>query len=144
MSAGFELSLGEALRREWDVVVVGAGHNGLIAALLLARAGLSVLVVEARAAIGGAARTERPLARAPLLPTSTGAYLVGLIQPELLERLGIELDLIRRDPHYFLPTTGSRYLLFGSDAAELEAQFRRFFSERDYRAQLALSRELEQ
>lgn len=144
MSADFEVSLSEAARREWDVVVVGAGHNGLVAALLLARAGLSVLVVEARAAIGGAARTERPFARAPELPTSTGAYLVGLIQPELLERLGVELDLIRRDPHYFLPTTGSRYLLFGSDAVELEAQFRRFFSERDYRAQLALSRELEQ
>jgi phytoene dehydrogenase-like protein len=123
-------------------VVVGGGHNGLVAALLAARAGLDVLVIEAKSEVGGAARTERPFARAPDLPTSTGAYLVGLIQPELLQRLQLELPLIRRDPHYFLPTTGSRYLLFGSDSADLAAQFRRFFSEADYQAQLALDREL--
>ena len=122
---------------------MGGGHNGLVTALVCARAGLDVCIVEARPVLGGAARTERPFARAPLLSTSTGAYLVGLIQPELLARLGIELPLLRRDPHYFLPTTGSRYLLFGSDAAALEAQFRRFFSERDYRAHLELARELE-
>ncbi|HVZ32167.1 MAG TPA: NAD(P)-binding protein, partial [Polyangiaceae bacterium] len=113
----FEVSVTEATRRSWDVVIVGAGHNGLIAGIVLSRAGLQVLVVEAKHVLGGASRTERPFARAPLLPTSTGAYLVGLIQPELLERLGLELPLIRRDPHYFLPTTGSRYLLFGSDQA---------------------------
>jgi phytoene dehydrogenase-like protein len=100
------------------------------------------LVVEAKPVLGGASRTERPFARAPLLATSTGAYLVGLIQPELLERLGLELPLIRRDPHYFLPTTGSRYLLFGSDRAELERQFLRFFSAADYRADQRLSKEL--
>jgi phytoene dehydrogenase-like protein len=140
----FELSAHAAAQRSWDVLVVGAGHNGLVAGLVAARAGLDVLVIEAKAEVGGAARTERPFARAPDLATSTGAYLLGLIQPELLERLHIELPLIRRDPHYFLPTTGSRYLLFGSDRAELAAQFRRFFSERDYRAQLALDRELAQ
>jgi phytoene dehydrogenase-like protein len=131
-----------AAQRAWDVVVVGAGHNGLVAGLVAARAGLSVLALESRAEVGGAARTERPFAKAPDLPTSTGAYLLGLIQPELLERLGLELPLIRRDPHYFLPTTGSRYLLFGSDPEELRSQFLRFFSERDYQAQLELDREL--
>jgi phytoene dehydrogenase-like protein len=139
----FEVSLADAQRRTWDVIVVGAGHNGLVAGLCCARAGLEVLVVEARDAVGGAARTERPFGKAPLLPTSTGAYLLGLVQPELLQRLGIELPLVRRDPHYFLPTTGSRHLLFGSDQADLEAQFRRFFSDRDYRAYLELSREIE-
>jgi len=142
VTQGFELSASAAAQRDWDVLVVGAGHNGLVAALLAARAGLDVLVIEAKAEVGGAARTERPFAKAPDLATSTGAYLVGLIQPELLERLQLELPLIRRDPHYFLPTTGSRYLLFGSDPAQLRAQFLRFFSERDYQAQLALDREL--
>ncbi len=123
---------------------MGAGHNGLVAGLCCARAGLDVLVVEAQGVLGGAARTERPFIKAPLLPSSTGAYLVGLIQPELLEQLHVELPMVRRDPHYFLPTTGSRHLLFGSDQAELAAQFRCFFSERDYQAYLALSRELEQ
>jgi phytoene dehydrogenase-like protein len=140
----FELSARAAAQRDWDVLVVGAGHNGLVAGLIAARAGLDVLLIEAKAEVGGAARTERPFAKAPDLATSTGAYLLGLIQPELLERLHIDLPLIRRDPHYFLPTTGSRYLLFGSDQAQLAAQFRRFFSERDYQAQLALDRELAQ
>ncbi|HKC60618.1 MAG TPA: NAD(P)-binding protein, partial [Myxococcales bacterium] len=89
-----------------DVVVVGAGHNGLVAALLLARSGLSVRVLEQYAVVGGAARTERPFAKAPRLGTSTGAYLLGLMPPELLRKLRIELPLLRRDPHYFLPTTG--------------------------------------
>jgi phytoene dehydrogenase-like protein len=143
MPDDFDVSAATASSRAWDVIVVGAGHNGLVSALVCARAGLDVLVIEARPAIGGAARTERPFAKAPLLPTSTGAYLVGLIQPELLERLGIELPLVRRDPHYFLPTTGSRHLLFGSDEEQLAAQFRQFFSERDYRAHTELQRELD-
>jgi phytoene dehydrogenase-like protein len=143
VGANFDITVTDAARRRWDVVVVGAGHNGLVAGLVLARAGLGVLVIEANSVIGGAARTEHPFARAPQMPTSTGAYLVGLVQPELLERLQLELPLIRRDPHYFLPTTDSRYLLFGSDADELAAQFRRFFSEQDYRAHRELSTELE-
>ncbi len=95
-----------------DIVVIGAGHNGLVAALLLGRAGLKVTVVEEGSAIGGACKTEKPFARAPNLAASTGAYLLGLMPPELLAKLGIDLPLVRRDPHYFLPTTGARYLLF--------------------------------
>lgn len=143
MRENFEVSVSQALRRKWDVIIVGGGHNGLVAGLCCARAGLDVLVVEARHALGGAARTEMPFAKAPRLPTSTGAYLLGLVQPELLQRLQIELPLVRRDPHYFLPTTGARHLLFGSDPVALEAQFRRFFSAHDHRAHVALSRELE-
>jgi phytoene dehydrogenase-like protein len=139
----FDVSAAAASGRTWDAVIVGAGHNGLVAGLVCARAGLDVLVVEAQSVIGGAARTERPFSRAPELSTSTGAYLVGLIQPELLERLQITLPLVRRDPHYFLPTTGSRHLLFGSDPVDLAAQFRRFFSEGDWRAHSELGRELE-
>lgn len=142
VSDDFDVSLASASGRSWDVVIVGAGHNGLVAGLVCARAGLDVLVVEAQSVIGGAARTERPFSKAPELPTSTGAYLVGLVQPELLDRLQIALPLVRRDPHYFLPTTGSRHLLFGSDPDDLAAQFRRFFSERDWRAHSALASEL--
>ena len=125
-----------------DVVVVGAGHNGLVAALMLARRGLDVLVIEEKEVVGGAARTERPFARVPGLATSTGAYLLGLMPPELLRTLGIELPLLRRDPHYFLPTTTKRYLLFGSNAKAMREQFLSFFSEQDWRANEALQKEI--
>src|SRR5205823_957560 len=59
-----------------DVIVVSAGHNGLVAALLLARKGLKVTVVEEKDMVGGAVKTERPFKKAPELATSTGAYLL--------------------------------------------------------------------
>src|SRR5437868_8725454 len=117
-----------------DVVVEGAGHNGLVAATLLARAGLRVTVLEEKSSVGGACRTEYPFKKAPKLGTSTGAYLLGLMQPELMERTGVKIPVKRRDPHYFLPTTDGRYLLFGSDQASMKKQFVSFFSEADWRA----------
>jgi phytoene dehydrogenase-like protein len=127
-----------------DVIVVGAGHNGLIAALLLARAGLQVVVVEAESRVGGAAKTEYPFRKAPLLGTSSGAYLLGVMPPELLTKLGIHLPLIVRDPHYFLPTLDKRYLLLGSDEQEARRQILEFFSEADWRAYTAFRTEIEQ
>ena len=125
-----------------DVCIVGAGHNGLVAATLLARAGLDVLVLEDQPVIGGAVRTEKPFRKAPDLATSTGAYLLGVMQPELIAKLGLDLPLRRRDPHYFLPTTDRGYLLFGSDQAAMKQQFLTFFSERDWRAHQALDAEI--
>lgn len=124
------------------VIILGAGHNGLVAGTLLARAGLEVTILEEREAVGGACRTEYPFRCAPQLGCSTGAYLLGLMPPELVAELGIDLPLIRRDPHYFLPTTGNRYALFGSDNAKLRRQFIDFFSEEDWRANEAMNLEL--
>lgn len=127
-----------------DVLVVGAGHNGLVAALLLARAGLEVLVVEQKDVIGGAVRTEQPFRKVPGLRCSTGAYLLGLMPPELLEILEVDIPLIRRDPHYFLPTTDGRYLLFGSDQDAMQRQFTAFFSAADWQANCRLQAEIAQ
>jgi phytoene dehydrogenase-like protein len=127
-----------------DVIIIGAGHNGLVAAILLARQGLQVTVFEERATVGGAAKTEYPFAKAPKLGSSSGAYLLGLMPPELIAKLGATFPLIRRDPHYFLPTTDRRYLLFGSDVEAMRQQFSAFFSEKDWRAHQALTQEIAQ
>ena len=125
-----------------DVVVIGAGHNALVATILLARSGLDVEVHEATSTVGGAARTETPFPKVPGLRQSTGAYLLGLMPPELVRTLAIDLPLLRRDPHYFLPTTGSSYLLMGSDRTAVQRQFEEFFSPRDWKADEALQAEL--
>ncbi len=127
-----------------DVIVLGAGHNGLVAAVFLARAGLQVTVLEEKSRVGGACKTERPFARAPNLAASTGAYLLGLMPPELIAKLGIEIPTVRRDPHYFLPTTDGRSLFFGSDREATRLGFARFFSERDWKANEALEDEIAQ
>ncbi|GID25798.1 phytoene desaturase family protein [Paractinoplanes brasiliensis] len=128
-----------------DVVIIGAGHNGLVSAILLARAGLDVVVLEATDVIGGAARTERPFPKAPGLGHSTGSYLLGLMPPELLRTLDVDIPVLRRDPHYFLPTpgpAGSPHLLFGRDHASTREQLERFFSPRDAAADEQLAVEI--
>src|SRR3954465_3671766 len=127
-----------------DVVIVGAGHNGLVAAILLARAGLKILVLEEKEAVGGATKTEYPFAKAPKLGTSTGAYLLGVMQPELIAKLRAKFRMIRRDPHYFLPTLDRRYLLFGSNQATMQRQFLQFFSRQDWDANQAMNLEIGQ
>src|SRR5687767_719034 len=127
-----------------DVAIIGAGHNGLVAAVFLARHGLRVTVLEEKPVVGGAAKTEHPFPNAPRLGTSTGAYLLGVMQPELIAKLGARFELIRRDPHYFLPTLDRRYLLFGSDAGAMRRQFLEFFSEKDWVANQAMNQEIAQ
>ncbi|HWC33650.1 MAG TPA: NAD(P)/FAD-dependent oxidoreductase [Mycobacteriales bacterium] len=130
------------LPRSADAIVIGGGHNGLVAATLLARAGQDVLVLERDHILGGAARTERPFAKVPELRQSTGSYLLGLMPPELEQLLDLRLPLVRRDPHYFLPTTGNRYLLMGSDRGATRRQLSEFFSAADADADDRLAAEL--
>lgn len=130
-----------------DVIIVGAGHNGLVAATLLGRQGLQVEVYEEKQMVGGACKTEFPFKNAPALAQNTGAYLLGVMPPELLQNLGLKVTLLRRDPHYFLPTTskaGGRYLLFGSDQDSTRRQFLSMFSQEDWDAHQALQREIGQ
>ena len=113
-----------------DVIIIGGGHNGLVAATFLARGGLAVTLLEEKAMLGGATKTEFPFKNAPKLGTSTGSYLLGVMPPEVLTRMGANVKLIRRNPHYFLPTHDGRYLLFGEDKVAMKSQFIRFFLKR--------------
>jgi phytoene dehydrogenase-like protein len=134
-----------ALPSRADVVIIGSGHNGLVSAVLLARAGLSVVMLEATDTLGGATRTEHPFAKVPGLGQSTGSYLLGLMPPELLKLLDVDIPVLRRDPHYFLPTpggAGAPYLLFGTDRDATRAQMEKFFSPRDIAADEALQVEI--
>ena len=122
------------MNKSHDVCIIGAGHNGLVSSIILARAGLSVKVHEGKKVVGGAAKTENPFKLAPDLGHSTGAYLLGVMPPELMSELGLKINLVRRDPHYFLPTLNDKYLLLGADSKANDQQIRSFFSDQDAKA----------
>ena len=105
----------------WDVIVVGAGHNGLTAAAYLARAGKRVLVVERRDRIGGAATLEEMW---PGYVISPCAYLAGLFHDRVIDELGLRargLEIVMGDPTYFVPFADGHSLTVWSDD---EATFR--------------------
>ncbi len=79
-------------KRDYDVVVIGGGHNGLVNAAYLARAGRSVLVLESRHCVGGAAVTEEIY---PGFKFSVFSYVVSLLRPEIIR----DLDLPRHGLH---------------------------------------------
>ena len=86
---GLPAPIRELAARPWDVIIVGAGHNGLACAAYLAHAGQRVLVIESRSRVGGACTIEEPF---PGVRMSPCAYLAGLLHPLVVE----ELDLPRR------------------------------------------------
>uniref|UniRef100_A0A804PEY9 Pyridine nucleotide-disulfide oxidoreductase domain-containing protein 2 n=1 Tax=Zea mays TaxID=4577 RepID=A0A804PEY9_MAIZE len=103
--------------KRWDAVVIGGGHNGLVAAAYLARAGRSVAVLERRGVLGGAAVSESDLV--PGFRFSRCSYLLSLLRPAILRDLELErhgLKLLPRSPSSFTPCLDGRYLLLGPDA----------------------------
>ena len=125
---------------ETDVVIIGAGHNGLTCAAYLAVAGLHVKVVERRKVVGGAAVTEE---FHPGFRNSVAAYTVSLLNPRIISDLKLSehgLRIVERRAQNFLPSPDGSYLLTGEGRTH-ESVAR--LSEHDADRIDAFSRELE-
>ncbi|HWH23089.1 MAG TPA: NAD(P)/FAD-dependent oxidoreductase [Allosphingosinicella sp.] len=99
--------------READIIVIGAGHNGLVCAYYLASKGLKVTILERRNVVGGAAVTEE---FHPGFRNSTASYTVSLLNPKIIRDMRLYehgLKVVLRKVDNFLPTRGGDYLLAG-------------------------------
>lgn len=110
---------------QYDAVIVGGGHNGLVTAAYLARAGLKTLVLERRHLLGGAAVTEELW---PGIKVSTASYVVSLLSPRIVK----DLDLTRHgyhvyplDPSYFAPFPDGNGMLLWDDPSRAAEEIAR-------------------
>nr|WP_208007657.1 NAD(P)/FAD-dependent oxidoreductase [Labedella endophytica] len=108
---------------DYDVVIVGGGHNALVAAAYLGRAGKSVLILERLSQVGGAAVSAEAFAGVDA-KLSRYSYLVSLLPPRIIEELGLHLALAPRTIASYTPdpaTGGETGLLIANDDAERTA-----------------------
>jgi phytoene dehydrogenase-like protein len=110
--------------REYDAIVVGGGHNGLVNGAYLAKAGLRTLIIERRHLVGGAAITEELV---PGFHFTTFSYALSLLRPDIIH----ELDLVKHGflpilmPSSFAPMENGDYLLLGPDQEQNVQEIRR-------------------
>src|SRR5205807_4084540 len=117
----------------YDAIIIGAGHNGLVTACYLARAGKKVLVLERRDKVGGACVTEEVW---PGFKVSTAAYVNSLFRKEIVRDLRLHdhgFEVLERSPSSFSPFPDGRSLLLGPDAALTRSEIA-MFSARDAEA----------
>ena len=110
----------------YDLIVIGAGHNGLVTAAYAARAGLKVLVLERREVLGGACVTEEVW---PGYKVSTAAYVNSLLRPEIIRELELQrhgFEMLPRSPSSFTPFPDGRSLMLGPDKALTRREISKF------------------
>ena len=114
------------MTKHYDAVIIGAGHNGLVCAFYLARAGLKVRIVERRDVVGGAAVTEE---FHPGFRNSVASYTVSLLQPKVIADMKLVdhgYRVIERPISNFLPQEDGGYLKLGGGLERTQAEFARF------------------
>mgnify|MGYP001575405556 CR=1 FL=1 len=114
------------MRTDYDAVIIGAGHNGLVTAAYLAKAGLKVGVFEKRGIEGGAAVTEETW---PGYKVSSLAYVNSLFRPEIVRDLELRkhgYEMLPRDPSSFTPYPDGRHLMMGPDKRMCHEQIAKF------------------
>ena len=110
----------------YDAIIIGGGHNGLVAAAYLAKAGRKVCVLERRHVLGGCATTEELW---PGYKVSTAAYVISLFQTQIIQELALKengLRILPRNPSSFTPLPDGRSLLMGPDAALNQREIGKF------------------
>lgn len=110
----------------YDAVIIGGGHNGLVCAFYLARAGYRVRILERRAVVGGAAVTEE---FHPGFRNSVASYTVSLLHPKVIRDMELESHgyrVIERPISNFLPQPDGRYLKLGGGIERTQAEFAKF------------------
>jgi phytoene dehydrogenase-like protein len=110
----------------YDLIVIGGGHNGLVTAAYLARAGLKVCVLERRDVLGGACVTEEVW---PGFKVSTAAYVNSLLRPEIIRDLELKrhgFEMLPRSPSSFTPFPDGRSLLLGPDKQMTRREIAKF------------------
>ncbi len=115
-----------ATTNKYDAVIIGGGHNGLVCAYYLARAGLTVRICERRGVVGGAAVTEE---FHPGFRNSVASYTVSLLNPQVIADMRLAdygLEVVKRPISNFLPTEDGRYVKLGGGLERTQAEFRKF------------------
>ena len=110
----------------YDAVIIGGGHNGLVCSFYLAKAGLKVKVLERRNIVGGAAVTEE---FHPGFRNSTASYTVSLLNPEVIKDMRLKengLEIVKRPISNFLPVDDNNFLKVGGSIEKTQMQFRKF------------------